>query len=52
MADDVSRICSTCMNSVAYEAGSPWSDSYRGGGRLHPCVPRPAWEIPGAAPEG
>ena len=39
-------------NSFAYEAGSPWSDSYRGNGWLHTCVPHPAWEIPGAAPEG
>ena len=40
------------INSAAYGAGSPWSDSYRGGGWLHPCVPHPALGIPGATPEG
>ena len=39
-------------NSFAYEAGSPWSDSDRSNGWLHTCVPHPAWELPGAAPEG
>ena len=39
-------------NRFAYEAGSPWSDSYRSSEWLYPCVPHPAWEIPGAGPEG
>ena len=43
----------TNMNtSIAHRAGSPGNDCPHDGGELHPGVPRPAWEIPGAAPGG
>ena len=43
----------TNMNtSIAHRAGSPGNDCPHDGGELHPGAPRPAWEIPGAAPGG